>query len=62
MARWRVNFHSRYTNFYLSTLIIDGTDRYTYKHWNNWCFQGSNGRYCFSKGYDEDYAKNNLRG
>ena len=56
-----VQFYSRYTNYYFSKLVIDMTHRHTYEHWNNWCFRGGNGKMCFDKGYDEDYAKREIR-
>ena len=54
-------FHSMYTEWWLRKGFRNHIHRNVYKHWNNWCFRGSNGLYCFDKGYDEDYAKNNIR-
>ena len=54
----REQFHSMYTEYSLRKIVRDNTPRCSYKHWNNWCFRGGNGLYCFEKGYDEDYAKN----
>lgn len=53
-------FHSMYTQYRIRCVIVDCTKRAVYKHWNNWCFRGGRGLYCFEKGYDEDYAKYNL--
>ena len=54
-------FHQRYKYYYISKVFVDCTHRNVYKHWNNWCFKGGRGLYCFDKGYDEDYAKYHIR-
>lgn len=59
--RSKEQFHSMYNNWQLRKVFRDFTHRPVYKHWNNWCFKCSNGLYCFDKGYDEDYAKYNIR-
>ena len=54
-------FFSMYTQYYLRKVLRDYTHRAIYKHWNNWCFKGGRGLYCFDKGYDEDYAKYEMK-
>lgn len=53
-------FYSMYTQYSWRIVIRNYTHRRVYKHWNNWCVKGSNGKYCFEKGYDEDYVKRYL--
>lgn len=50
-------FYSMYTQYSWRKIIRNYTPRRVYKHWNNWCFKGANGLYCFRRGYNEDYAK-----
>lgn len=54
-------FFSMYTQYCLRKILRDYTHRGIYKHWNNWCFKGGRGLYCFDKGYDEDYAKYKMK-
>lgn len=49
-------FHSMYTQWWMRKVFRDYTYRSWYKHWNGWCCK-KNGKYCFEKGYNEDYVK-----